>query len=123
MGVPTTFTVSGLGVYGTYGFSGIGMGTPYGSATISTSGTVTIALNAAGLAAITAAQGGTFSLGGVDSGEANYANYDFEFTRSASSAVTSLTLDSAPAATPEPASLTLLGLGILGMAGYRWRKS
>jgi hypothetical protein len=28
----------------------------------------------------------------------------------------------AASSTPEPASLTLLGLGIAGMAGYGWRK-
>lgn len=122
VGGPTTFSVSSLGMYGTYGFMSIGAGTPYGSATINASGTVTIALNAAALAAISADQGGTFSLGGVDSGEANYANYDFEFTRSAADAVTSLTLDTRPTSTPEPASLMLLGIGVLGLVGYRWRK-
>lgn len=44
-------------------------GTVYGTATIFDNGTVFVYLNAAGLFAISAAQGGTFSLGGVDSGE------------------------------------------------------
>ena len=121
VGAPTTFTVYSLGAYGTYDFNDIGAGTLYGSAAIAASGTVTITLNAAALAAITADQGGTFSLGGVDSGEANYANYDFEFTRSAASSESKLTLDTVP--TPEPATLTLLGIGIIGIIGYQLRRA
>ena len=71
VGDPNTYSVSSLGAYGTYGFSEIGMGTLYGAVIISESesagGTVTISLDAAAIADILADQGGTFSLGGVDS--------------------------------------------------------
>jgi hypothetical protein len=131
-GGTNTFSVSGLGSFGTYTFSQIGLGTAYGSTDISGNGTVTINLNAAALAAITADQGSTFSLGGVDSGENTPFAYDFFATRlipgNPNTYTTALTLDYGPAAppppgngpksAPEPASITLLVSGFFAAGGF-----
>jgi hypothetical protein len=117
-GGTNTFTVYSLGSYGTYGFSDIGSGTAYGNATISGNGTVTITLNSAALTAIMNDEGGTFSLGGVDSGEFTSLGYDFGNTRFPNNP-TALTLDIGPAtSTPEPASITLLASSCLGFGGF-----
>jgi len=115
-GGTNTYSVSGLGAYGSYGFANIGTGTPYGSVNISGDGIVTISLDAAALAAITADQGSTFSLGGVNSAE-NTSGYDFGFTGFGSS--TTLTLNGVSVSSvPEPATLTLLGTGFFAIGGF-----
>jgi hypothetical protein len=108
-----TYHLYSLGAFGTYGFADIGIGTPYGSTTIKSTGTVTVALDAPALADIAADEGGTFSLGGVVSGVPGGA-IDF------STGATTLTLEIADV--PEPATLTLVAIGIAGMAGYAWRR-
>jgi hypothetical protein len=108
------YRVYSLGAFGTYSFSDIGTGTLYGSTTISSNGTVAISLDDAALADISADQGGRFSLGGADSGSMPPEWSDF------STGATTLTLDVAEV--PEPVTLTLVAIGIAGMAGYAWRR-
>jgi hypothetical protein len=130
-GSTNTFSVYSLGAYSTYSslspaaaFAALGAGTLYGSVSISDNGTATITLNSAALAAITADQGGTFSLGGVDSGEDTSLGYDFANTRFPDNPTT-LTLNVNPSVTPEPASMTLLCTGFFafGAFGLRRRRS
>ncbi len=122
-GATTTFTVSGLGVFGTYGYSDIGTGTEYGSVAISASGTVTITLDAAALAALSADQGGTFSLGGVDSGEAAFPRESDDFYGSGFSFTpNTLTLETT-SAVPEPSSLALIvTASVTGLGYFGWRR-
>jgi hypothetical protein len=110
-----TYTVYSLGAFGTYASSDIGTGTEYGNVGISGAGPVTITLNAAALTAIEAAQGGTFSLGGLISAE--NVDYDFGFDPSASKTI--LTLD---VAVPEPSTFIIWSLlGGLGVT-LVWRR-
>jgi hypothetical protein len=72
-------------------FNDLGSGVSYGSIVINDNSNVVISLNAAGLQAISDAQGGLFSVGG--------------------------TLH--PGAVPEPASMALMGLGLAAVAARR----
>jgi hypothetical protein len=106
---------------GTYGFANIGTGTFFGSVNISGTGPVSIPLDAAALAAITADQGSTFSLGGVDS-ESPVGSFDFGF----SGGIQQLQLDGvsvAVAPVPEPATIALLATGLAALAVLRHRRS
>ena len=116
-----TYSLYSLGAYGSYGFSDIGSGTGYGSVTISSGGIVSVTLNASAIADISAAQGGTFSLGGVHSGEISGSmNFDFGgFVGDASS--TQLILNTSSAAVPEPTTLAIFGIGA-GIAGLKARR-
>jgi len=92
---PIASLVAGTG--GVSAFEDLGSGVVYGTATLTAAdmGTVvSIALNAAGLAAINAADGGLWAIGG------------------------SLPI----AVVPEPASLALVALGLAPMAVVRWRR-
>ena len=116
-----TYSLYSLGAYGSYGFSDIGSGTGYGSVTISSGGIVSVTLNASAIADISAAQGGTFSLGGVHSGEISGSmNFDFgNIFGDASS--TQLILNTSSAAVPEPTTLAIFGIGA-GIAGLKARR-
>jgi hypothetical protein len=121
LSVTNTYSVYSLGAYGTYGFSDIGSGTLYGSVEIGFPGTATVTLDSAALAALAAAQGGTFSVGGIDSGENSTNNFDFGDTGpNDASTLVFLTLETGPA-TPEPSAFVLLGsAAAVGLAGG-WR--
>jgi|HubBroStandDraft_6_1064221.scaffolds.fasta_scaffold32761_2 hypothetical protein len=127
-GGTNTFSVYSLGAYSTYSslsptaaFAALGAGTLYGSVSISDNGTATITLNSAALAAITADQGDTFSLGGVDSGEDTSLGYDFGNTRFPDNPTT-LTLNVNPSVTPEPASMTLMCTGFFAFGAFGLRR-
>jgi PEP-CTERM motif-containing protein len=122
-GGTNTFAVSSLGAFGTYpSYTQIGTGTPYGSVDISASVTATITLNAAALVDIAAQQGGTFSLGGVDSGESG-SGRDFGASQGLATTLTLSVAAAAAAPVPEPASLALWGMATATFAGYfGWRR-
>ncbi len=115
------YTIYSLGAYGTYGFDDIGTGTQLGRVSISNaSGLVAISLNDAALRAIKAAQGGIFSLGGVDSGERAYRNA-FDFGWANSDYHTTLTLN-VESSVPEPSTIVMFtGLGTMGLIAA-WRR-
>jgi hypothetical protein len=48
--------------------------------------------------------------------------YTYTWGSAANGTADFLTIQISPAATPEPASLTLLGLGVASLAGYAWRR-
>lgn len=121
-GATHTYSLYSLGAYGSYNFSDIGSGTVYGSVTISSVGIVSVTLNASAIADISAAQGSTFSLGGVHSGELlGGSNYDFGFSLGADASATQLILNTSSAAVPEPTTLAIFGLGA-GIAGLKARR-
>jgi len=71
--------------------------------------TISIPLNAAALAAISADQGKDIFIGGIDSGEnSSTAAGDFGFTSGHSNAKLDLTTATVPSPSPEPSSLILL---------------
>jgi hypothetical protein len=107
-----TYSVSSLGSFGSYSWANIGTGTPYGSVNIGGNGLITIPLNGAALATIAAHQGGTFSLGGVDSGENTPNWYDFGFSGGNRNTLTLNVVGVAPSIT-SPASTTF-ALGQFG---------
>ena len=80
-----------------------------------------------GYAAISAARGSTFSLGGVSSAESLPADgneyYDFVFSGGTAASNTQLILNTSPAfaAVPEPTTLAIFGIGA-GIAGLKARK-
>lgn len=117
-----TYSLYSLGAFGSYSFSDIGSGIGYGSVTISSIGIVSVTLNASAIAGISAAQGGTFSLGGVHSGEdLGSGNVDFGGSHNGDASSTQLILDTSPEAVPEPTTLALFGIGA-GIAGLKARR-
>lgn len=118
-----TYQVTSLG--GTFGFADLGTGTLYGSRTYSGADSfevLPITLNQAAMSAISAASGGTFSLGGrISSGVTFGAEEPNQLIFGGSdSGVPQLIVNysegNGPVETPEPASIVLAAAGLLGLA-------
>jgi hypothetical protein len=123
VGSPVTFklylytqSISSLdsGTAGVAGFTNLGSGTLLGSAIVNpsvTSGTLSIALDGAALSAISAAEGGTFAIGGAVTGvpPTNYI-----FAASLDNPATELVVNSTPVPLPAAAWLLVSGIGGLG---------
>lgn len=119
LGGTHSYSVYSLGPFGTYSFSGIGSGTPYGSTIISASGAVNISLNLLARNAITAAQGTTFSIGGVNSGESLFPARELDFAYSGINEKSRLVLQFATV--PEPSSLALAAVGCVALLAFAIR--
>lgn len=111
-------------------FEDLGSGASYGVASVltdSTSGTVSIALNALALLDLNAAIGGDFALGGALTSLSGGTELLFGFSNLGRQQPTRLTLTTTPVfqnqvAIAEPASLTLMGFGLLALS-LAYRKS
>ena len=117
--IPSLLDESG----GVEAFEDLGSGTSYGFADVltdSTSGTLSIALNALALLDLNAAVGGDFALGGAVTSLSGGTELLFGFSNLGRQQPTRLTLTTEPAfqnqvAIAEPASLALMGFGLLAL--------
>lgn len=102
-------------------FADLGSGTQFASASVSTtatSGTVSIAMNAAGLSALNAAIGGDFAVGGALTSLAGVGVEEFLFGSSLNSPATIFDLN-ITTSVPEPTILALLCFGLVGIGFAR----
>jgi hypothetical protein len=124
--------VGGSLTYAVYGlaaqplvFGDVTTSNPFGSVTTSSADsgtTISITLDSAALAAIVADQGGHIFIGGIDSGETNSTNA-YDFGGAAFQTVSSLSLNTAQSAVPEPASIVLLASVLFGLLVALRRKT
>jgi hypothetical protein len=129
IGGSLTYTVYGLAGQPTL-FTDVTTSNPFASpVTTSTADdgtTISITLDSAALADIVAHQGGNIFIGGIDSGE-NSSTSAFDFAKTGNPAgtigVTSLSLTTAPAPVPEPASVVLLASVLIGLLVAFHRKT
>ena len=106
---------------GVAAFTDLGTGTLYGSGSASTDatiGTMSIAFNAGGLSDMNAAIGGYFAVGGAPTSLSGSYN-EFLFGSSMGAPLTLFELEFSTMPAPEPATMLLLGSGLIGLAGLR----
>jgi hypothetical protein len=118
LGQSSTLTVSFFGLVTSPTFASIGAGTLYGSNTFSSTdaGKIeAITLDAAALASLSADKGGAFLFGGkVTSPTAFSPAAADQLAFAASSGAQVLVITTVDTGVPEPASMALLGVGLLG---------
>jgi hypothetical protein len=119
-----TLTASNVGAAGMQIFDDLGTGTVFGERVVSAADngtTVAIALNADGIAALNAARGGLFAVGGAISTLGSPgAEYVFGFSVAIGNPdVRQLELETA--SVPEPTMMVLLGSAAVLAARRRWR--
>lgn len=129
--VSTAISTLTAGTGGVSAFTDLGSGTSLGTVTVNsaTNGTtVQVAFNSAGLAAIQAALGGQFAVGGALAGAGSSPRYTFGSTASSAFQTLDINFGSGGGGqigqVPEPGTILTLGAGLvaIGLARFRNRK-